>query len=324
MNNLNLIYMAKPSYGGWISFTAHLSRKYNLPLYKIGKRTETLKDGSPRLRKYGYNVNYQNISIEDAIKLPNILITAIDKKYYTYLDEFPDETFIVIHDPTEVKGKSTQQVIDNLPRFRVLTIRKTVQKYLMEKFNIYSHYLPHPFYPYKKSNVRSKTNAVAISRIDFDKHTDKILLANKYLPSNKQVTIYGKKNDLYVYHHLKNKMKLNINKHYGGTFSKSFEELDKILKNSKYVVDLSAIKNDGGGSQYTFLEAIYQGSALILNKKWIDNLNSPFKHRYNCLVIEDEYDLVDILNNNINTTQIIKNAKKLLNPHIEVQWDSII
>ena len=140
--------MAKPAYGGWVSFTVHLAKKYGCPLYKIGKRTEKLKNGNLRTRKFGYGVEYINISIEDAKKLDNVLITAIDKKYYEYLDSFPDNTGLVIHDPTEVKGKSTAPVIENLPRFKIFTIRKTVEKYLQDKFNIYSEFLPHPFYKY--------------------------------------------------------------------------------------------------------------------------------------------------------------------------------
>ena len=31
----NLLYLAKPVYGGWVTFTAHLSHKYNIPIYKI-------------------------------------------------------------------------------------------------------------------------------------------------------------------------------------------------------------------------------------------------------------------------------------------------
>ena len=41
--------MAKPSYGGWVSFTVHLAKKYGFPLYKIGKRTERLKNGESKL-----------------------------------------------------------------------------------------------------------------------------------------------------------------------------------------------------------------------------------------------------------------------------------
>ena len=88
---MNLIYIAKPRFGGWVTFTAHLARKYNYKLYKIHTKTEVKKDGSPVLRDYGYGVKYQNISMKDAAKLKNIMITAIDKNYYKYLDDFNPE-----------------------------------------------------------------------------------------------------------------------------------------------------------------------------------------------------------------------------------------
>ena len=75
----NLVYMAKPPYGGWVSFTAHLANKCEYDLFKIGNKTESKK------RPYGYDIHYQNLSIDDLIKKPNLLITAIDKNYYQYL-----------------------------------------------------------------------------------------------------------------------------------------------------------------------------------------------------------------------------------------------
>ena len=71
--------MAKPIYGGWVTFTAHLSIKNKFPVYKIGKRSEKSN------RKYGYGVMYKNLNIEDILKLEDIMITAIDKHYYQYL-----------------------------------------------------------------------------------------------------------------------------------------------------------------------------------------------------------------------------------------------
>lgn len=325
-----LIYMAKPSYGGWVSFTIHLSKKYNFLLYKLGKRTEQLKNGEKRLRDYGYGVNYQNINIDDLLKIhKNLLITAIDKNYYQYLDLFPDNTKIVIHDPTEIKGKSCQKVIDNLPRFKVFTIRKTVQKYLMNTYGINSYFLEHPFFEYSKStiNYEQKNNITAISRIDFDKHTELILYANNLL-KDKKIDIYGAKNDLYVYHHINKKLHLEkiFENTYKGTFKKSFVDLDNILSKTKIVVDLSAIKYDGGGSQYTFLEAIYQDCVLILNNKWVENIaDSPFLHNYNCLLIKNEEELKEmIISDKINFKKICNNAKKLLEPHIKVEWDKFL
>ena len=96
-NKKNLLYLAKPIYGGWITFTAHLSHKYESPIYKITKRNET------KTRDFGYDCQYKNISIDEVVKLNNIMITAIDKHYWDYLHLFPSGTEIVIHDPTECK-----------------------------------------------------------------------------------------------------------------------------------------------------------------------------------------------------------------------------
>ena len=38
-----------------------------------------------------------------------------------------------------------------------------------------------------------------------------------------------------------------------------------ILKDAKYMIDMSIIKGDGGGTQYTFLEAFNQDTVLILH-----------------------------------------------------------
>lgn len=320
---MNLIYMAKPRFGGWVTFTAHLARKYNYKLFKIHSKTEKKKDGSPVLRDYGYGVKYQNISIEDAVKLPNIMITAIDKNYYKFIDRMPAKTTLVIHDPTEVKGKSTQPVIDNLKRFKIITIRETVQKHLKKTFKINSTFKLHPFFEYNISK-NTGVGGVSISRIDFDKHTDVTIISNMILEDeghdDKIVDIYGAKNDLYVYHRLQNKLKLDLDKYYKGTFKKDFRDLDNVLSKAKYMIDLSAIHNDGGGSQYTFLEAIYQGCALILNHKWVDNTKSVFKDRYNCFVVEDSDTLADLLIDSPEVAKINSNAKKLLQPHLDVKW----
>ena len=40
---INLVYMAKPIYGGWVTFTAHLCLKYKCDLFKIGKNVVITK-----------------------------------------------------------------------------------------------------------------------------------------------------------------------------------------------------------------------------------------------------------------------------------------
>ena len=52
----------------------------------------------------------------------------------------------------------------------------------------------------------------------------------------------------------------------------------------------------------------------------MENCKTPFVHGVNCLIVENEKELVDIINNNINVKMISENAKKLLMPHVEVLW----
>lgn len=316
---MNLIYLAKPIYGGWVTFTAHLALKYNYPLYKISNRSEKFK------RKFGYSVKYKN---QDASVISNLqnkekfLITCCDKNYYKYLHLFKDGTHIVIHDPTEVTGKKALPLLEHLKRFNVITIRPGMSKYLFDNHDIMATYKPHPFYKYKITEA-PKLDVVAISRIDFDKHTDVIIKANDILRDADEdatlVDIYGAKNDLYCYHKLTIEQELNLQDYYKGNFKKDFAELNNILASARYSIDLSAIKNDGGGTQYTFLEAIYQGAILILNKKWITP-DSIFEHKVNCLVVENERDIVDILQSNEDYSPIRHEAYKLLIPHLIVQY----
>ena len=317
----SLIYMAKPVYGGWVTFTAHLANQFGYPVYKIGKRTEGTLD-NPRTRDFGYGVRYQNISLEDAKKLKNILITAIDKNYYKLLPSLDNKKIsIVIHDPTEVKGKSTQPVLDFIQNQKIITIRPSVQQFLKDKWNLKSTFKYHPFFPYSVEKKRGLKKAVSISRIDYDKNTDIILKTNQLLP--KKIPIYGAKNDLYVYRILRemdSMKKEDPSSCYQGTFKKSFRELSKILSQYDYMIDLSTIHHDGGGSQYTFLEAIHNGCALILNRSWVEGKKTPFRDGYNCILVSNEDELLQKLQSSININKLVKNAKKLLLPHTSEKW----
>tara|TARA_R110002020_G_scaffold161368_4_gene346550 strand:+ start:2917 stop:3831 length:915 start_codon:yes stop_codon:yes gene_type:complete len=302
--------MAKPRFGGWVSFTSHLCLKENYKLYKISPSGVSEK----RIRDFGYGVKYQNLSIIDILKKKeDILISAIDKNYYKYLEFLPDGTRVVIHDPTEVKRFQAKQLIEHLKRFKVVTIRKSVKVFLKQTYDIDSLFKIHPFYEFKQSDNLTFEINKSISRIDYDKHTEIILDCNNLYKKN--INIYGKKNDLYVYRKLGGK---HLDKFYKGRFKKCFMELDNILCNAKYIIDMSVIYNDGGGSQYTFLEAMYYKKPIILNSKW---LTTPtlFDVGINCLAVSTSQELSDILDKNCYK-KIGEEGYKLLKPHLEVKW----
>ena len=315
---VTLIYMAKPIYGGWVTFTAHLCLKYNCELLKIGKRTEKNK------RKYGYGVDYKNTSIDDTVSMKHLLITAVDKHHWEHMDKFPEGTMLVIHDPTELKGKENA-IVKNIKRFKIITIRKTVQEFLKKEYGVDSDFLPHPFYEYPKNDQPSDYYSLSISRIDFDKHTDLILQANMLLPEEKKIQIFGAENRLYVHHKLK---ELGFHEYWHGKFPKTLplsHEGKDLLNDCKFIVDMSIIKGDGGGTQYTFLEAIYHDCVLILHKEWVEQ-GDTFKKDYNCYVVGYTDDIgkeiADIIEKPLSQTyeSILQNSKKILHDHIHVKW----
>lgn len=296
----NLVYLANPRYGGWVTFTAHLSLCSGWNLYQVSKK---LEKGT---RDYGYGVRYQNIPVEALQGMGGVLITAIDSNHY-YILPFLKSASIVIHDPTELK----EELLRELPRFKVYTIRRTVQKLLKEKYNIDSTFFYHPFYQYPMLENKYKSGSVSISRIDFDKHTEIILEANKTLENPTE--IYGNVNTMYEFHKLKG---LDFRKYYKGSFKKDFRVVSEILSDKKFMVDMSVIKNDGGGSQYTFLEAIHNNCVLVLNSRWFENGSDVFEPNKNCLIAGNAQELSPILSSKESFDGLIREAKLILNNHI--------
>ena len=319
-----LLYLAKPTYGGWVTFTAHLQKLLDLQLYKISKTTEK------RERPYGYGINYRNISLDTLnqyLEEEKVLITAIDKNFYHVLPHIPDGSYIVIHDPTEVNKKSKQVVLDNLPRLNVITIRKSVKRYLKEVYGINSEWIPHPYIRSMNiNNPKTSNKAISISRIDYDKNIDIICQANLF--TKNKVEIYGEPNELYIYrslHKFDSFKKDDPSSMYRGSFPKDQLFLKNLLLDKTFVVDMSTIHNDGGGTQYTFLEAIDAGCVLILNQKWVDNQYSIWQDGMNCIAVDSSEILAQILNGNhhYNLNKILENSRKILEYHQHADWQSL-
>lgn len=309
---MNLFYLANPAYGGWVTFTSHLAIGLGInTVFKIGKRTES------RYRDFGYGILYQNISFQEIPSYENVIITALEKKYL-YLLRLFNNPIIVIHDPTEV----SDQVAVELKKYRIITIRKSVKDFLLKKYNIVSEFISHPYV--LKTNYKNvlKSGAISISRIDFDKNIDILLKANYILMENgfEPIKIYGSCNRLCVFHSKLNE--IGFDQHYCGRFEKRFDAVSNLLLSKKYVVDMSTIKNDGGGTQYTFLEAIDNGCTLIVNRKWLKS-NDELVENANCLCAETPEELADIIMHNKKLEDFSSSASSMMSNHRIELWQTI-
>jgi glycosyltransferase involved in cell wall biosynthesis len=332
-NETQFLYLHKYLYGGGTTFAAHLLHqtgysKNNNNILRVTKRTQS------KLREFGYGLHYQNISFDLLNKIKFPFITLFKETHFNVLtklnerkDRFENNNgILVIHDYRDI----SDNVVPSLKEWKLVTIRRTVQNYLKSRYDLPSLFLHHPFYPYPiiTSDLSERKGAVSISRISFEKNIDMIIKANKILQDQQIIKLFGCPSRMYVHLYLGGYNR-DFNKYYYGMFDKSFSALSSILAQAKFVVDLSVLKHDGGGTQYTFLEAIHNGCALILHRKWLQNdyVNPDycdFKEDYNCLAVDNENELADIIKKDPDTSKVVENARKLMFRHIKSDWSHLL
>lgn len=293
-----ILYLSKVMIGGWASFTAHLSLTTGWKIYRLCKREERCE------RPFGWNCSYRNIS---TLPAEPIIISALGKHYVPHLKGLPDGTTIVIHDPTELKPS----VWEEIQRFRVIVIRESMLAHIPNAV-----FMRHPFYPFFPTDfpfqflkTEKPQRPVSVSRIDWDKNIGILVEANAM---GAGIEIWGSVNRLYIHH-----AGLDMGASYKGRFAKTFGAISQILSGATHAIDLSTICRDGGGSQYTFLEAIYHGVPLILHKKWVEHPKSIFKDGVNCRAVSNALELVQAL----KMPPLL--ATELLEPHLSVSWLSL-
>jgi hypothetical protein len=320
------LYLHRYLYGGGTTFTAHL-------IYTLKKQNEIVisriresKRSQQNLRDFGYGLVYQNVTSDFLKGIRYPFITLFTPGYSHILPKFNqltnnfDDIKLVIHDPTNIPRK----VVPHVKKWKIITIRKAVQHYLENKFGLQPLFLYHPFYPYpvtKQDITRSST--ISISRIAFEKNIEIILRANKFLNNDQAIKIYGARRRR---HYILRRQNLDFYRQYYGQFEKSFHKLSDILSRAKFVVDLSVLKNDGGGTQYTFLEAVHNGCAIIVHRKWLEDVDpkySDLREDHNCFAVGNEKELAELIKSDPDTTKIVNNAKKLMRRHIEVDWSNL-
>lgn len=285
-------------HGGAKSFTCHLYHslhllKHHVRLFRITKKSER------SFRQFRPGVKYQNLSLAAAVNvarsMPSMITYSIWKQYEEAVCALINAgSGVVVHDPAEFHREFFDAMAD--ARIRPAVIRK-VNRRTLRKAGLDPVFIPHPYIPHDKRckplHKRPK-HAVSLSRIDFRKHIDIIIDANERLPEGKRVEIAGHENRRYTHFKL-DKDSPGWRANHIGSFPSGLWAAVQLAKQYKFVVDMTAIKGDGGGTQYTFLEAWDAGCALVLNKAWLlkkSNILEPGKH---ALFVEDGAELAETL-----------------------------
>ena len=332
---MNLLYLSRARYGGWVTFTTHLYHgligkqpsvhekmvlSENHEVLRITNRTEKTH------RHMGNYVPYRNICEKDVLELEGpTLITAMDKNHRELAMKLLKRgVYIVIHDPTELRNPEFREFVN--PE-QVIVVGKAMLKHMPG-----ATFIGHPYMsvggtdPLDLREWQNRpNNAVSTSRLDFDKNSDWLFEINRQLSPNKQIIIRGAENRMYTKNKIvpkypEYKQDSNRPKDERSIFDLSFRAAYMLCKQSKFMTDFSVIKGDGGRTQYTFLEAIDAGSICLIHRDWIKPKDAMIDEgdNQNCLSFENFMEVENLLSGTMDPHTAVfvrSNASKLLQKH---------
>jgi hypothetical protein len=275
-----LLYATKVNVGGWTTFTRHLldsllDEGYDVCIVKLGNRDE------PFTRPFGDGYVYHNITLATLVKKTKsnpVIITALGKHFVEQSEQLIRAgARVVCHDPAE-------------PAFRMSLARPWVIRRSMLRHLPQATFIRHPYIRQKVDKpAKPSKKVIATSRVDFDKNTTMILDANRL---GAKIDIVGFENRLYA------KFKIMPNypewEQSGGYRRPKTVTSFELLQGALAMVDLTDIKGDGGGTQYTFLEAWDAGVVPIIGEWWVRPKDDMVQGE-NCMVIGDPNTLASVV-----------------------------
>jgi hypothetical protein len=282
---------------------------YTVHLYKVGNTT--------RSASFMAGLSIHTVTLPDAHTMcqsdPSLITYCFWPKSGMYAKPLLREGVpLVIHDPAEFLPEATE----TMRKFgtKPIVIRKTNVAGL-GKHGINSTFIPHPYTPAPPSpGIGKDMHAVSLARVDGRKRTETIVAANKLLPPERTVRIFGNINRIYEFHVLRKKHP-EWRKWYGGTFPTHWGAAVQLAERANFSVDMTGIPGDGGGTQYTFFETWNAGVPLVLSREWLAH-EGVCKENVNCLAAGSAEELAAVLRSNPDfCSNVVDGGRAVLKQH---------
>jgi hypothetical protein len=292
--------------GGVGTFVKHLTKilgPENVNLLRLGKVR----------RKYDYGgLEFLGVTPEDVPDLPTLLVSNATKSNYDLYARLMDRIpcMMTFHGRGSIEGKDMRDIS---ARARVrIAIRKVLTTLVPDTI-----YLRHPYVA--SGTPREKTrHAISHSQVVPGKGQDIILEVNRFLPEDRKIEIWGTGmsfSRMWIFH--------SLSKHPEWRGPKPFTDGLKLCEEARYDVDLSRYLGDGGGTQYTFLEACDGRAVPVVRRDWLD-VDGDIHEGEHCLAIEGIPELVQLMKSDEPPPQsIIENNLELLKKHRGDEWRSL-
>lgn len=314
MAEVALFYLPPTIGGGSTSFTAHLYAGFQQAnirplLYRVRPKGE---DTWRQFAKFK-GIRYRNITMEEAVRIARVTPSLLTAPAHSRHLKFAPDLIMrlmragmqaVVHDPNEFQGK--RAVYDHLDTRknwiysdRLFCIRPTMHRFF-PKAKLISHPFVRQYDETIVGDLDGRKRAVSVARISFVKNCDIILRANRMVRNKKhRCTLHGSENRLYTRFKLCPEFPEFKQGGYG--FPQAWGEAAKICRGAQFAVDMTIFPDDGGGSQYSFMEAWDAGAVNIIHKEWL-RYKGEMKGSVNCIGVENASQLAAFLGNGISDT----------------------
>lgn len=292
-----LFFMHRQFGGGATSFTVHLYRGMQRAglapvILRLAPRTESRE--RPFSRYEG--VTYRNVNIDEAVRTvsttPSLMTAAVHSKELPFAPDAIPRLMqagmrVVTHDPNEYK------VYDYIPHMTQppFCIRPTMKKFFPK-----SVFIPHPyvreFEETRYERGERELLAVSVARVSFVKRSLMILEANELLSKRDRIVLRGAENRLYTRHKILPRFP---NFEQGGTgFPMTWGASARECRRGKFAVDMTYFPDDGGGTQYSLMEAWDAGTVNIVHEDWL-RYAGEMQAGVNCLQVADHRELAKVV-----------------------------
>ena len=320
MKPIYLLYARKDIGGGSTSFAVHLKLAFErvkipVTLIRIGTKTK------PAFHPYlGDHYFWTCNDLRDLVKREGsrVLLVASERKKNLLEPDILEDLLnlgmsIVVHDPNEfgifecVQSLKTSFLNDEVNK--IFCIRPTMNEFFPEAI-----FIPHPYVEVPVKWPVQRKPACSLARVTFVKRTEIILEANQKLNKENMVKLFGAENRLYAHHKLK---KLFPDYQLGNT-GLPFEWGASVNTAKDYwlSIDMTYFPNDGGGSQYSFMESWNAGSVVVVHKDWL-RYRGEMKDGVNCIAVESAVELYELIKKTSESFAFEKTLLRIMSDSLE-------
>ncbi len=303
---------------GAATFTSYLYQS----LKKEGHDPMIFRVGAKRRKKitFAFGIPAMAISLQEAQALASTFPSLIT---YANVKVRGHETFslmrggvpLVFHDHNE----ATEDQLNAMRKYqRVVVIRKPMRTWLAER-GVKATFIPHPYVPYSGDRTSDylHVRARSIAFLNFRKHQEIIAQANVLVPDQPCI-MHGKVNRMFIHYKL-SKIEPSWEDHYQGAFADKPGESIRLFATCDFAVNLTKLKEDGDGTEYSMLEAWDAGVPLVVHRGWILTGEDEIRENQTALAIENAEELAALLRDGVSyglRRRLVKNGKRQIKLHL--------